>query len=125
MIPPRPRYLNLLKIHLPITGLISILHRISGILLFFFIPLIIWVLQFSLSSSENFQKIQESIYSPLGGIILTLFLFILMQHLFAGLRFLLMDLDFCMDKQASRKTAVLGLLMSVLATVMIIMGIYL
>ena len=125
MIQSRPRYLNLLKIHLPITAIVSILHRVSGILLFCFIPLTLWVIQYSVYSEANFQNIQQSLHTPFGSILLTLFLLLLMQHFFAGIRFLLMDLDWGMERNLSRKTAGLSLLLSIISTLVILLGVYL
>ena len=125
MIKSRPRYLNLLKIHLPITGLVSILHRISGVLLFGFIPLIIWAIGYSSSSEINFQHIQQFLHTVVGASVLTLFLLVLMQHFFAGIRFLLMDLGWGMERDISVKTAKLSLLLSIISTLAIILGVYL
>jgi succinate dehydrogenase / fumarate reductase cytochrome b subunit len=124
MIKSRPRYLNLLKIHLPVTGIVSILHRISGILLFCFIPIFIGTLKYSLFSEITFKNIQYFIYKPFITLLLFVFILILMQHFFAGLRFLLMDLDCAMDKVSSQKTAKISLLLSVLSTFAIMWGIY-
>ena len=124
MIKSRPHYLNLLKIYLPITGVVSILHRISGILLFCFIPVFIGTLKYSLFSEITFQNIQYFIYKPFISLLLFVFILALMQHFFAGLRFLLMDLDYVMDKVSSQKTAKISLLLSVVSTLAIMWGIY-
>ena len=50
----RPVNLNLLTISLPIIGLSSILHRISGVAVFFSFPLIVWVFSISLKSENSF-----------------------------------------------------------------------
>jgi len=121
----RPRYLNLLKIHLPITGLVSFLHRISGILLFCFIPLTIWSIHYSLQSEIHFQTLQQFLHTLLGSSLLIIFILILMQHFFAGIRFLLMDLNWGMERDISRKTARLSLLLSVVSTLAIAIGVYL
>ena len=124
MLQSRPRYLNLLKIHLPISGVVSILHRISGILLFCFIPLIMWLIQYSLYSASNFQNIQALLHTAYGSILFTLFVLIFMQHFFAGLRFLLMDLGWGMERNISAKTARLSLLLSIISSIIIILGVY-
>lgn len=125
MIKSRPRYLNLLKIHLPITGMISILHRMSGILLFLFIPFMIWSIHYSLQSEMHFQTLQQFLHTLSGRILLIIFLLVLMQHFFAGIRFLLMDLDWGMERDISRKTAKLSLLLTLISCLAILLGIYL
>ena len=49
----RPVFINLLRINLPITGIVSILHRISGFILFFSFPFLVWLL--NVMSAEGFS----------------------------------------------------------------------
>ena len=49
----RPVYLNLLRIHLPVGGVVSILHRVTGVLLALLLPYSLWFLQQSLASAED------------------------------------------------------------------------
>src|SRR5512135_767948 len=49
----RPKHLALYKISLPLPGLVSFLHRVSGALLFLALPMLLWVLQYSLFSIET------------------------------------------------------------------------
>jgi succinate dehydrogenase / fumarate reductase cytochrome b subunit len=121
---PRPRYLNILKIHLPITGFISILHRISGILLFLFIPISLGLLQYSLYGQIEFQAIQRLLHTPSMIIVLLIFLLVLVQHFFAGIRFLLMDIGWGMDKTQSSRSAWFALGISVISSILILIGIY-
>jgi succinate dehydrogenase / fumarate reductase cytochrome b subunit len=84
-----------------------------------------WIIQYSLYSEANFQTIQKFLQTPLGGILLMLFVLNLMQHFFAGIRFLLMDLNWGMERDISRKTAGLSLLLSIISTFIIMLGVYL
>jgi succinate dehydrogenase / fumarate reductase, cytochrome b subunit len=54
MVRQRPKYLDLLKIRLPLPGLVSILHRISGLGLFLFLPLLLWLFHSSLASPDSY-----------------------------------------------------------------------
>ena len=57
----RPKYLDLTQIHLPLPGIVSILHRISGLALFLIgIPFLLWVLNCSLASQEGFESWRET-----------------------------------------------------------------
>lgn len=92
----RPIYLNIINIQLPITAIVSILHRISGILLFIMIGPVLWLLQSSLSSYEQFHKIANFLSK---NIIFFKFLlwniFItLIYHVIAGIRQILMDIGY-------------------------------
>lgn len=92
----RPIHLNIMTIQFPITAIISILHRISGILLFIAIGPILWLLQSSLSSHDKFCKI---INFFIKNIIFFKFLLwniitILSYHIIAGIRQMLMDFGY-------------------------------
>ena len=62
----RPVYLNLVRIRLPLPGIVSILHRISGAVLFFVgLPLLLVALQRSLGSPEAFHGLRAALATPL------------------------------------------------------------
>ena len=88
----RPVNLNLLTISLPIIGMSSILHRISGLAVFFSFPLVVWLFSISLKSEESFTFLsslyQESILLKLiGYLVLLAFTY----HLLAGFKKLMSD----------------------------------
>ncbi len=56
---PRPKYLNLFQIRLPVPGVISIMHRASGAALFLFIPLLLALFELSLESPQTFMRFKE------------------------------------------------------------------
>ena len=87
----RPVYLNLFRIHLPLAGWVSILHRVSGALLFVALPLGVWVLSVSLANEAGFRRIAGWLAHPLGKLVLLLLIAAFAQHLFAGLRHLALD----------------------------------
>ncbi len=111
-----PVYLNLLKIKLPLTGIISFLHRITGVLLFFSIPLSIYALQQSLHSEASFNALVTGLNTPLMIVVQLIVMSALFYHLFAGIRFLLMDLDIGYDKKIAQRSSWLVLSASVLST---------
>jgi succinate dehydrogenase / fumarate reductase cytochrome b subunit len=88
----RPIFQAVFKYRYPITAITSVLHRISGIILFFLIPLLLWLLNKSLTSTDNFQAIQTGIaHHPILILVSWLILAALLYHLVAGIRHLLMD----------------------------------
>lgn len=121
----RPKYLNLLKIRLPVTGVASILHRISGVLLFISIPFLIYALSLSLRSPESFAQVYAFFDTMLVRAFALILLYSLAHHFFAGLRFLLLDLDIGVELKAARASA-LGVILAGLVTfVLVVIGVIL
>lgn len=101
----RPVYLNLLQIRLPIAGIMSIVHRITGVLMFLATPFLILLLDLSLSTPDGFARAGELIHSGLGMLLLFGMLWGLMHHLLAGIRYLLLDIHVGVEKPHYRHTA--------------------
>lgn len=102
MIDNRPIYLNLLKIRLPLNGMISFAHRISGVLLFLSLPFMVYLLDQSVASQESFDNVRLLLSQPVIQLIQILILWSLAHHFFAGIRFLLIDIEVGVNKQSSR-----------------------
>ena len=119
----RPVFLNLLQIHLPLGGVLSILHRITGVLLVSAIPVFIYAHQLFNADEESYTQTRELIQTIPGKIVLSLIVWMLIQHSLSGIRHLMMDLDFSYDRTIARKTAgiafALSLLLILLTGVMI------
>ena len=99
----RPKYLDLRQIKLPLTGIVSIAHRISGVLLVLSIPIWLYLLQTSLSSPSDFQQVREMADGLLFSLMAIACLWALVHHFFAGIRFLLFDIDIGVDKESAIK----------------------
>ena len=116
----RPKYLSLqallFEIRLPLPGWVSILHRISGALLFVAIVWLLWMLDRSLSSEAAFEKIRH--YASLWPVKLALLVLVwaYCHHFCAGIRFLFLDLDKGIDKATARLTSGIVLAASLLLT---------
>jgi succinate dehydrogenase / fumarate reductase cytochrome b subunit len=102
---PRPVFLNLFKIRLPIAGIMSIIHRGTGVLMVLAIPLMIYLLELSLSGSSGFTQVKALLSLGVTKLLLFLFLWALTHHLLAGIRYLLIDIDIGVDKPLFRQTA--------------------
>ena len=99
----RPKYLDLLKIRQPLPAVISILHRISGALLFFpGIPLVLCSLDMALSSPESYAQFQSFLNNPLAKIGLILSLWFFVHHFCAGIRYLALDLHYGVKLEQAR-----------------------
>lgn len=101
----RPYYLNLIKIRLPIPGVVSIMHRISGVWLFVAIPVVVYFFELSLRDAASFSQVADMLTHPLARLATLLLIWALLHHLFAGIRFLLTDFDIGLGKTQSRVTA--------------------
>lgn len=88
----RPVNLDLRTIKLPITAYTSILHRVSGVILFLGIVVMLFALDKSLASEEGFAEVQACLTSPLAKLIIWGLLSALLYHLVAGVRHLIMDM---------------------------------
>src|SRR4051812_45723911 len=102
----RPKYLSLpallFEIRLPLPGWISILHRISGLLLFF--PLAAWLLYLldaSLATEQGFEHIRGYLSLPVAKVGILLFVWAYSHHFCAGIRFLLLDVDVGINLKAA------------------------
>jgi succinate dehydrogenase / fumarate reductase cytochrome b subunit len=88
----RPVNLDLRTIKLPVTAYTSILHRISGVILFLGIAVLLFALDKSLDSEEGFEQVKACLTSPLAKLVIWGLLSALLYHLVAGIRHLIMDL---------------------------------
>jgi succinate dehydrogenase / fumarate reductase cytochrome b subunit len=118
----RPKYLSLpailFEIRLPLPGLISILHRISGLLLFFPIAAgLLYLLDASLASEQGFDSVRNHyLQLPVVKLAMIAFVWAFCHHFCAGIRFLFLDIDIGSDLRAARLTSALVLVISLLLT---------
>lgn len=117
----RPVFLTLWQIKQPLTAIVSILHRISGIAMVISIPVAAFLFHLALSNPQGFDAAVE-FYDSWYIWPLRMFVFWgLLHHLIAGIRHLFMDYDFWLEREESRMTAkitltgALGLLILLLA----------
>jgi len=117
---PRPKYLSLaallFEIRLPVAGWVSILHRISGLLLFLAVVWLLFMLDRSLASEAGFEAMRR--YLDLLPVKLSLLVLIwaYCHHFCAGIRFLLLDLDRGVDLTSARLTSWITLAASLALT---------
>ncbi len=112
----RPKYLDLFRIRLPLPGLVSILHRISGAALFAFAGVLLYLLQESLRSPESHAHFTALVDHWLMKLFLIGMLWSFLHHFFAGLRFLLLDVHVGVDLQPARASSWAVLIVSLLLT---------
>lgn len=103
----QPININPFSVRIPITALVSVTHRLSGILVFLLIPLLLSVLGQSLASPEGLAQVKECWQGPICKSAVWLFLAGLIFHFFAGIRHLLMDVHIGGSLRAGRFSAIL------------------
>jgi succinate dehydrogenase / fumarate reductase cytochrome b subunit len=118
----RPRFRNLglselLRYRMAPPALVSILHRVSGVLLFVVgIPFILYLFQNSLTSEVSFEVYRRAVSSWLGKLVLLALIWAFIHHFLAGIRFLLLDVHVGIEREPSAMTARVVLGISVVLT---------
>lgn len=113
------RLIDATQYRLPLAGVVSILHRISGLLMFIALPLILYALNASLTSEVVFNQFKEVASSIFAKLVILALSWAFLHHFSAGVRHLLMDFHVGLDKVSGRRTAVGVLAVSVSLTVLV------
>lgn len=113
---PRPKYLNLLQIRLPVPGLISIMHRASGAALFLFLPLLLTLFEASLESHKTFLRFKVVFSHWAIKLILIGLVWAYLHHLCAGIRHLALDLHYGTELTTARASSWAVLAISMVLT---------
>ena len=97
---------QILSYHLPLAGKLSIMHRISGIFLFIFFPLLVLpVFSEIVKSKSNFEELILLMNFKINKIIFIIITWSYLHHFFSGIRYLLIDIGIFAEKNSSKKTA--------------------
>jgi succinate dehydrogenase / fumarate reductase cytochrome b subunit len=114
----RPVYLDLVRIRLPLPGFVSILHRISGLLLFVLAFWLLVLLDRSLASPEGYAQVRETLSHPLAKLVLVGIGWAFLHHFCAGIRYLLIDMHVGVDLASARASSWVVLAVSIVLTLM-------
>lgn len=124
--PGTMRLVDAVKYRLPLAGVVSILHRASGALLFGLLPLIIWLFDTSVTSEISYDVFRSAFTAGIGfvpgGLVKVIALALIwafLHHFIAGVRHLWMDATHSVTKEAGRISAVVTLASSVVLTVIL------
>ena len=122
----RPQFRNinafkdLTTYRLPAAGWVSILHRISGALMFVLLPLIVWLFDTSVSSEISYERFSSAFSAGIGFVPGWLFKLVVLaiiwaylHHLIAGLRHLYMDMTHSVTKEFGKSSAIVTLTLSI------------
>lgn len=117
----RPQFRNihvtdLGNYRMPLASIVSILHRISGFIMFAALPVILYMLQQSLLSEDTFNYFAGIMSHPLAKLVTLALLWGYFHHFCAGVRHLFMDMHMGIEKESARQSAASVLVISLLLT---------
>ncbi len=115
---------QILQYKLPPPGMVSILHRVSGALLFLALPLLLWLFDLSLMSELSFARLVEVASHWFGKLVLLVLIWAFLHHLIAGIRYLLLDLHVGVEKSAARTSALAVFWISLPLTVLVALKLF-
>ena len=115
----RPVNLDISTIHQPLAALTSIAHRISGIIVFIGIAILLWLLDASLSTEEGFNSIKDAGMSAIAKFLVWGVLAALAYHMVAGVKHLFMDAGIGESKEGGPRGAKITVVVSVILIVLL------
>ena len=98
----RPKNLDLMTIRLPLPGILSIVHRVSGAVIFLLLPVLLCLFESSLTSPEAFAAAKSFVAHPLVKLIVFGLIWLYLHHFCAGIRYLLLDMHKGIDLASAR-----------------------
>jgi succinate dehydrogenase / fumarate reductase cytochrome b subunit len=125
----RPQFRNLdlaqLRTYrLPPAGLVSILHRASGVLLFLALPFLLWLFELSLRTESTYERLRAAAGSPVMKLVLLALIWAILHHFVAGIRYLALDLHIGIAKEPARKSALLVFAVSLPLTLLVALWLF-
>ncbi|NTZ87291.1 succinate dehydrogenase, cytochrome b556 subunit [Burkholderia metallica] len=121
---PRPEYRNIgfgditMKYRMPLAAILSILHRVSGALLFLFLPFLLFLFDQSLTSEISFEVFKQFLSNIVVKLIVLALSWAFFHHFCAGIRHLLMDVNHdAVTKEGGKRTAVVVFVVSIALTI--------
>jgi succinate dehydrogenase / fumarate reductase, cytochrome b subunit len=120
------RLVDALQYRLPLAGVVSILHRISGVVMLTLLPLLIWLFDTSVTSEASFDVFKAAFTAGIGfvpGILVKIavwgLIWAYLHHFIAGVRHLWMDATHSVTKEFGRQSAVVTLALSIVLTLLL------
>lgn len=124
--PGTMRLIDAVKYRLPVAGVVSILHRVSGAAMFVLLPFVIWMFDVSVTSEISFERFASAFSAGLGfvpgwlvKIVVLGLIWSYLHHFIAGVRHLWMDMTHSVTKAQGHSSAVITLISSLVLTVVL------
>lgn len=127
--PKRPEFRNIhitqiVGYRMPLTAVVSIMHRISGLFLFLMLPLILCLLDSSLQSQETFEQFKSFAAHPVAKLVILALSWAYLHHFCAGIRHVAMDMHMGVDKDTARKSAASVLVISIALMILVALKLF-
>jgi succinate dehydrogenase / fumarate reductase cytochrome b subunit len=114
----RPVNLDLTTISFPAPALASILHRVTGVAMFFALVFVIWAWAVSLSSAEGFEQVKLVLQSFIAKFIAWGTITVLLYHMIGGIRHLIMDMGHWEELKSGNTSAVVTIALWIVLAVL-------
>ncbi|HEX7155587.1 MAG TPA: succinate dehydrogenase, cytochrome b556 subunit [Burkholderiaceae bacterium] len=115
---------DLVRYKLPVPGMVSIMHRVSGALMFLLLPLVLWLFDLSLTSEGTYERLHRFASNWFARLVLLALGWALLHHLCAGVRHVLMDLELGVHLRAARRNAWLVFAASLPLTLLLALALF-
>ena len=124
--PGTMRLVDAMKYRLPLAGLVSILHRASGTLMFLLLPFVIWMFDTSVTSEISYDRFTSAFAAGIGFVpafiiklVALALIWAYLHHFIAGVRHLWMDMTHSVSKEQGHSSAVITLAASLVLTALL------
>jgi succinate dehydrogenase / fumarate reductase, cytochrome b subunit len=124
--PGTMRLVDATQYRLPIAGVVSILHRVSGLLMFLLLPFVVWLFDTSVSSEISYARFTNAFVAGIGWVpgwavklVVLALIWSFLHHLIAGMRHVWMDVTHSVSKEFGRQSAVATLALSLALTLLL------
>jgi succinate dehydrogenase / fumarate reductase cytochrome b subunit len=115
---------QIIRYRLPAAGIVSILHRISGAMMFVLLPFVLYLFDKSITSEISFEYLKGYVSHPLVKLAVLALCWGYLQHFCAGLRHLIMDMHFGLEKHEAAKSAKIVLAISLALTALVALKLF-
>ena len=115
----QPVFLDLTRIRQPVNALLSIAHRITGIVMVLMVPVVAYLFDRSLAGEESFESVAQMLHAPAARAAIVALAWVLCHHLLAGIRYLLIDVDIGVDIHRAQASARLVFVGGVVAALLV------
>jgi len=132
--PGTMRLVDAVKYRLPLAGVVSILHRVSGLLMFALLPFVIWLFDNSLQSEISYETFTSAFLAGIGflpawgvKLVVLALIWAFLHHAIAGVRHVWMDMTHSVSLVQGRSSAIVTLASSAVLTVLLgakLFGVY-
>lgn len=116
--------LQIIRYRLPAAGIVSILHRVSGALMFLLLPFILYLFDKSITSEISFEYLKGYVSHPLVKLAVLALCWAYLHHFCAGIRHLVMDMHIGLAKEEAAKSAKTVLAVSLVLTALVALKLF-